>query len=55
MKKVSTVAARQSEEFSQTEADRSVWTWAIARVGIACWMKRAKILLEQEWARLRKR
>jgi len=38
MKKVSTTAVKQSKKIWRQKLT-SDWTWAIARVGIACWTK----------------
>ena len=41
MKKISTVAVQQSRNVSQPQLTIGP-TWAIARAGIACWMKPAR-------------
>jgi hypothetical protein len=41
MKKVSTEAAAKQKNLRAEVNRRTDWTWAIARAGIACWMKRA--------------
>jgi len=41
MKKISTVGAKQSRNFSQPKL--TIGLWAIARTGTACWTKPARL------------
>ena len=50
MKKVSTAAAKQSRNFSRTEADDRVGPGRSIELVLRVWMKRAQMLLEQKAA-----
>ena len=54
MKKISTVATQQSRKMSEQELTIGLDLGAIARAGVACWMKQARLSGSRNWARHRK-